>query len=140
MSPQPTNNGDSKSASLRRILNLTSVLLGFEAAGILAFLIWGLAQGQFRLFSADLTLIALFLMAAIWIGFAAWKIRGGARWARSSAIFWQAAQLLLGYDSVTGRGANWLIGGTLAVSGVLVLALLFSKPVIAAAREEIGGR
>ena len=140
MSPQSLKIGDSKGAQLRKILNLSSLLLALEALGILAFLVWGLALGQFRLFSADLTLIVLFLMAAIWIGFAAWKIRAGARWARSSAIFWQAAQLLLGYDSVTGRGANWFIGGALAVLGVVVLALLFSKPVIAAAREEIGNR
>jgi len=140
MSPQPTKIHEPKDASLQRILNLSSVLLAIEALGILAFLVWGLALGQFRLFSADLTLIALFLMAAVWIGFAAWKIRSGARWARSSAIFWQAAQLLLAYDSVTGRGANWFIGGALAVSGVLVLALLLSKPVNAGAREDAGER
>lgn len=136
MSSKQKNIAQSSAAILVRIYGAAAIILAFEACGILAFLVWGLALGQFRLLSADLTLIALFLLAALWISFAAWKIRGGARWARSSAIFWQVSQILLAYDSVTGRGANWAIGVALAASSVAVLALLFSKPVLAAARAE----
>ena len=136
MSPEQSEISNLAAAKLSRIYGAAALILGAEALAILGFLVWGLSLGQFRLLSADLTLVVLFLMAALWIGFAAWKIRAGARWARSSAIFWQVAQVLLAYDSVTGRGANWAIGVALTASAVVVLALLFSRPVIAAARQD----
>jgi len=121
---------------LQQIWNTAAVIVGLEALAVLAFLVNALILGQFRSAAADLTLVALFAASAIWVGFTAFRLREGLRWARSSAIFWQTAQLYIASQSFTGRGGNLFIGAFLALTGIGVLALMFSKPVLKHAKEQ----
>jgi hypothetical protein len=56
----------------------------------------------------------------------------GRRWARSAGVFWQLVQLAIASGSFSGQFGSQAIGWSLIVPSVLVLALLFSKKVVAA--------
>jgi hypothetical protein len=145
MSQQQQNEGADERAGqhsdggrrLQQIWNISAVIVAVEAVAVLAFLVNALVLGQFRSVAADLTLVALFAASAVWVGYTAFRLRKGLRWARSSAIFWQTAQLFIASQSFTGRGGNLFIGAFLAVTGVAVLALMFSKPVLKHAKEQV---
>lgn len=115
---------------------LASGLVSIEALAILAFLIRALLQGDFKDLAATLTLVVMFLIAVIWLAFVAIHLLGGKRWARSSAVFWQIAQLLLATESFTGRGASLTIGLFLSLTALAGLGTLFSKPMLAFARNQ----
>ena len=137
MSNQQQNAGSDAGSKLKLIWNIASAIVGLEALAVLLFLGNALFLGQFRSVAADLTLVALFVASALWVGYTAWRLRGGLRWARSSAIFWQTAQLFIASQSFTGRGGNLAIGAFLAVTSVVVLGLMFSRPVLKHAKEQV---
>jgi hypothetical protein len=137
MSQQQQNVGTDGGRKLKQIWNLAAIFVGLESLAVAVFLVNALMIGQFRSVAADLTLVALFAGSAVWVGFTAYRLREGLRWARSSAIFWQTAQLFIASQSFTGRGGNPLIGAFLVITGVAVLALMFSKPVLKHAKEQI---
>lgn len=137
MSQEHTPESPESAAKLQRIWNTAAIIVGLESLSVLGFLVNALLIGQFRSAAADLTLVALYAAASLWVGFTAWRLREGLRWARSSTIFWQTAQLYIASQSFVGRGSNWYIGGFLAITGLLVLALMFSKPVLRHAKNQV---
>lgn len=125
---------------LALIRTITAAILAIESLAVLGFGLWmllDLFSGQAKSLPAALTLIALYLAAGSWVGYLAFGVRKGARWARSGAIFWQTCQLFLASQSFTGRGASPVIGIALIVPSVLVLALMFSKPVLADSKRQL---
>ena len=77
------------------------------------------------------TMIALTVLI---FGFAAWAsaaVRGlmnSKSWGRSSTVFIQTAMIAVGYYSFQGETARPDIGWALIVPALVVLALLFTKP------------
>lgn len=125
---------------LALIRTIGAVILAIESLAVLGFGAWmllDLFSGQAKSLPAALTLIALYLAAGTWVGYLAFGVRKGARWARSGAIFWQTCQLFLASQSFTGRGASPVIGIALILPSVLVLALMFSKPVLADSKRQL---
>lgn len=92
--------------------------------------------GQVKSLPTMLALAALGLIVAIWLAYVIKGLYVGRRWARSGAIFWQLVQLTIAWGSFTGQFANAAIGIALIVPSVLVIGLLFTKPVFAATQEE----
>lgn len=126
--------------TLKNIYLAVTVLIAIEALALIGCTLWLLVEiilGQSRSIEAAGMLVALVAVAAIWVGLIALRIREGVRWARSSAVFWQTCQLAIAWGSFTGSNANAAIGIALIVPSVLVLALLFSKPVIKAAETQV---
>ena len=126
--------------ALKRILTAAAVLLWVETVVLLGLGAWlaiDIISGLSRSLPAAIALAALVLGAGVWLQFVAKAVPQNHRWARSAAIFWQTCQLAVASASFTGRGANIAIGAALVVASVAVLALLFSKPVIAASRAQL---
>lgn len=123
--------GTNRLALIRNIAAITAAMEALAVAGFGIWMLLDLFQGQAKSVPAAATLIALFVAAGVWVGYLAFGLGQGKRWARSGAIFWQTCQLFLASQSFTGRGANPLIGVLLIVPSVLVLALMFSGPVLA---------
>jgi hypothetical protein len=133
-------NASANSSGLTIIRNVAAATLAIESLAVLGFGLWMLLDlfiGQAKSLPAALTLIALYLAAGSWVAYLAFGLRKGARWARSGAIFWQTCQLFLASQSFTGRGASVLIGVALIVPSVVVLALMFSKPVLADSKRQL---
>ena len=133
-------NPSNRETRLTQIRVIGALTIGLESVAVLGFGLWmllDLFSGQAKSLPAALTLIALFLAAGAWVGYLAFGVRRGARWARSGAIFWQTCQLFLASQSFTGRGASPLIGIALILPSVLVLALMFSKPVLADSKRQL---
>ena len=88
-----------------------------------------IATGQDKSLSLMAALAALIFAFVIWgalITKGLWQLKP---WARSSSVFWQTAQLAIAYESFQGATANATIGVALIIPSVVVLYLLFAKPV-----------
>lgn len=93
--------------------------------------------GQVKSLPTMLALAGLGLVAAVWLAYVFKGLHAGRRWARSGAIFWQLVQLTIAWGSFTGQFANAAIGIALIVPSVLVIGLLFTKPVFDATQGEV---
>lgn len=125
---------------VRKLFNISSAVVAIEALALIGASVWLLFEiisGQSKSIEAAAMLFALVALTAAWISMTAIRLRQFARWARSSAIFWQTCQLAIAASSFTGRGANAAIGIALIVPSLAILALQFSKPVLAFAKEQI---
>lgn len=115
------------------ILALESLAPGFLA-------VWDLIDifsGKAIMLSALLAQLALWLGAALWVGFMAKRLYDGRAWARSAAVFWQLVQLSVAWGSFTGEFANWWIGGALIVTSLAVFIFVLSKESIAHTARDI---
>lgn len=129
-----------KPAALNRNLGIAAIVVWLEAAVVAAFslfLIYGFFTTEVRSVASELALCGLYIGAAAWLIYVGRSLRQGKRWARSGAIFWQTCQIFLASQSFTGRSANAFIGGYLLITALVVLALLFSKQVLADSKREI---
>lgn len=125
-----------------RPLGLKAILaiLGIELCVLLAIVVAyvvATVSGAVRDLPTMLALVALGLGLAAWLGFIIKALIAGRRWARSGALFWQLIQLTVAWGSFTGEFANPAIGVGLIVPSLVVIALLFAKPVFDATQEEI---
>ena len=92
--------------------------------------------GASKSFVTAISLFALVLAAAVWVGNIVAGLARNRRWSRSGAFFWQLVQLSIGTASFSGQFANWMIGAALIVPSVAVCALLLTKPVVAATQQQ----
>jgi hypothetical protein len=140
MSADQANEVTQNAAKAKARLSAASWVVAFEALAVAAFavfLLWGLVSGQAKSVAAEGLLVALYAAAAAWVGYIAFSLRTGKRWARSAAIFWQTCQLFLASQSFTGRGANDIIGIVLIATSVFVLTQIFSKSVLSESKRQI---
>ena len=110
------------------VLLIEGLLMVFFAGRMVIDVVVGAAKSV----PTALALAALALIPGLWLGLAARALRAGKRWARNAGVFWQTVLLSVASASFTGRFANAFIGVTLIVVAVLVLVLLFTKPVMRA--------
>jgi hypothetical protein len=110
------------------VVMLEGAFLGFLGSQLLLAML----SGQTQSFTTSVALLALVWAAAAWLIFVSIKLLAGRRWARSAAVFWQLVQLAVASASFSGQFGSQAIGWLLIIPSVLVMALLFTKKVIAA--------
>jgi ABC-type transport system involved in multi-copper enzyme maturation permease subunit len=116
-------------------LLVAALLVALEGlfVGVLAALLGiALVSGEAKSLVTSVALFALVAAASAWVIFVAINLFKGKRWARSGGVFWQLVQLAVATGSFSGQFGSQAIGWTLIIPSVLVLALLFSKKVVAA--------
>jgi hypothetical protein len=119
---------------------LMVALEGIFVGALAARLGLALLSGDTRSLVTSIALFALVAAAAIWIIFVALNLFRGKRWARSAGVFWQLVQLAVASGSFSGQFGSQAIGWALILPSVLILALLFSKKVVAATMGQIDNR
>lgn len=115
-----------------RVAAVLVALEGLFVGALAARLGVALLAGETRSLVTSIALFALVAAAAIWVIFVALQLLKGKRWARSAGVFWQLVQLAVASGSFSGQFGSQAIGWSLIIPSVLVLALLFSKKVVAA--------
>ncbi|PRY68956.1 hypothetical protein B0I08_103161 [Glaciihabitans tibetensis] len=83
-------------------------------------------------YPSAVALTLLSAIAAVWLGFIGVNTLRGRPWIRGAAIVWQVLQIAVAVGSFQGAFARPDIGWWLLIPALAVIALLFTKPVIAA--------
>lgn len=99
--------------------------------------VYGLVANESRSIPAMVTLLAICLLVAVWLSFTTRALLQNKRWSRSSALFWQTCQLAVAAGSFTGPTPNALYGMALIIPSVIVITLLFTKPVLEDAKKQL---
>jgi len=82
--------------------------------------------------ASALFLTLLTAIAAVWLGVIALNILRGRAWVRGAAVVWQILQIAVAVGSFQGLFARPDIGWALLIPALVVLVLLFTRPVIEA--------
>ncbi|MEY3663274.1 MAG: hypothetical protein RI919_790 [Actinomycetota bacterium] len=113
-------------------LKAAAITLFFEAAALVAgsgYFVYGIITGQARLLPTLAALAGFTALAAIWfISLGVGLITQKAT-TRTPAMFAQMIPLSIAFGSTSGENASALVALGLAIPGVFVISLLFSKPV-----------
>lgn len=113
-------------------LRAAAITLFVEAAALLGgagYFIFGIITGQARLLPTLAALAGFTALAAIWfISLGVGLITQKAT-TRTPAMFAQMIPLSIAFGSTSGENASALVAFGLAIPGVFVISLLFSKPV-----------
>jgi len=131
-----SGNEENARATVRRpraLLLLTTIL--FAEAGLLwAAVVWLilelLTETPTSLASA-VAILVLVLIAAIWVTAIAINSLRRRSWIRGAAVTWQLVQIAVAVGSFQGLYARPDLGWALLLPSVVVLVLLFQRPVIA---------
>ncbi|CAN5399092.1 hypothetical protein BH10ACT7_BH10ACT7_09860 [soil metagenome] len=83
-------------------------------------------------YASAVALTVLTAIATIWLGFIAVNILRGRAWTRGATVVWQVLQIAVAIGCFQGLFARPDIGWALLLPAIVVLVLLFTKPVIAA--------
>ena len=110
------------------IVFIEGSVLAYFAAQLLV----GIFLGQSRSLATAVSLFAIVAGVSAAVLFFAYGLFQGKRWARSAALFWQLIQLSIAAGSFSGQFGSQAIGWSLIIPSVIVLVLLFTKPVVAA--------
>jgi uncharacterized membrane protein len=111
------------------------VLLFAECALLVAatlFLVVELLVATPGSYAAAIALTVLTAIAALWLGVIGINVLRGRAWTRGAALVWQALQIAVAVGCFQGLFARPDVGWALLVPAIVVLVLLFTKPVIAA--------
>jgi hypothetical protein len=121
------------------LLRILVVLLLAEAAALAAaavFLLIELLAETPHSYAAAVAIFALTALAAAWLVMIAVNALRGRSWVRAAAMVWQVLQIGLGIGSLQGLFAREDVGWFLIVPAIVVIALLFTRPVLAATRRD----
>ncbi|MGV8877318.1 MAG: hypothetical protein ACOH1K_07390 [Rhodoglobus sp.] len=119
--------------ALACIIFLESALL-FAALG---YLIFELGSQQPQSYASAIALTVLTALAAVGVAVIAVGVLRRQSWVRGAAVVWQVLQISVAIGSFQGVFARPDIGWLLLIPAIVVLGLLFTKPVLAAtARRE----
>jgi hypothetical protein len=83
-------------------------------------------------FAGALFLTVLVIIAAIWLAVIGVNTLRGAPWVRGAIVTWQIMQIAVAVGAFQGVFAQPPIGWALLIPSIVVLVLLFTKPVLAA--------
>ncbi|HUG49743.1 MAG TPA: hypothetical protein VLZ78_01975 [Terrimesophilobacter sp.] len=121
------------------LLKILAVLLFAEAAALAAgaaFLLVEILVETPQSYAAAVAILALTALAAVWLAIIGVNTLRGRPWVRAAAMVWQVLQIGLGIGSMQGLFPRADIGWFLIVPAVVVIALLFTGPVLAATRRD----
>lgn len=83
-------------------------------------------------YASAIAILALAVLAAVWVGMIAVHTLRGRPWTRGATVVWQVLQASVGIGALQGLFARPDVGWPLIILSLVVLALLFTKPVIEA--------
>ena len=112
-------------------LSILLAITGLEALAISAagfFYAIETITGHARYLPTMIALTVLIFCFAAWASAAVKGLAASKSWGRSSTVFIQTAMIAVGYYSFQGETARADIGWALIVPALIVLALLFTKP------------
>lgn len=113
---------------LAAVLALEALLLWVVAGGLVMALITRTPDSL----GGALAIIALALLAAVWVSaIAFWSLRRRA-WIRAAALTWQLVQIMVAIGLFQGLFARPDLGWALLAPSVLVIVLLFRRNVVEA--------
>lgn len=121
------------------LLKILAVLLFAEAAALAAgavFLLVEILVETPQSYAAAVAILALTALAAVWLAIIGVNTLRARPWVRAAAMVWQVLQIGLGIGSMQGLFPRADIGWFLIVPAVVVIALLFTGPVLAATRRD----
>lgn len=123
------------------LLVLLAALLYLEFAALVAasvYLLVELVTQRPDSYASAIAILVLTIAAAVWLFVMATHTLRGRSWIRGAAVTWQVLQIALAIGSFQGLFARPDIGWLLIVPSVIVLVLLFTRPVIEATRRRDG--
>jgi hypothetical protein len=136
MRPQDADDQLASSKSPRHLLVIALVvILGLEGAALAAaaiYLIVELFLSHADSLPGAIALAASVLISAVWMGFIVVGMWRGMAWTRAAAVVVQVLLGAIAVGSLQGALARPDIGWLLLIPAVAVLALLFTRPVLAA--------
>jgi hypothetical protein len=121
------------------LLKILVLLLFAEAAALAAgavFLLVELLVETPQSYAAAVAILALTALAAVWLAIIGVNTLRGRPWVRAAALVWQVLQIGLGIGSLQGLFPREDIGWFLIAPAILVIVLLFTRPVLAATRRD----
>lgn len=137
------NEGPESAAPLPRRpaqLVILAVVLFAESALLAAasiFLLTELFVDEPLSYASAIALLALSLLATVWLAVLAVQTLRGTPWTRGAATVWQVLQIAVGVGAMQGEYARTDVGWALLVPAIIALMMLFSRPVVhATARRE----
>lgn len=113
---------------LALIIFLESAVL-FAALGYLFF---ELSRETPQSYPSAIALSVLTALAAIWVAVIGISVLRRQAWIRGAAVVWQVLQISVAIGSFQGVFARPDVGWLLLIPAIIVLVLLFTKPVLAA--------
>ena len=131
---------DAVTAPKRHPLLIALAVIVFAEAALLAlaalWLILELFVDQPSSLPSALALTALVVIAAIWLAIVGGNTVKGSPWVRGAIVVWQVLQIAIAIGCFQGLFARPDIGWALLLPALAALALLFTKPVLAATARE----
>ena len=116
-------------------LRVVTAVLALEALllwGVTTWLITELLTETPTSLGGAFALLALSALAATWVSVITINLHRRRSWTRGGALTWQLVQLMVAGGAFQGVYARPDVGWGLLAPSVLVIVLLFTKPVIAA--------
>ncbi|MDJ0349863.1 hypothetical protein [Cryobacterium sp. PH29-G1] len=114
-------------------------LLALEALALWAFSAWWVLEmivATPNSAGASLALVALTVVAAVWVSAITVGALRRRPWIRGAAVTWQLVQVMIAIGCFQGIYARPDIGWLLLLPSIIVLVLVFSPRVIAATSHE----
>lgn len=99
------------------------------------YLVVEILTGASASFLSAVAFTILVAAAAIWVGLIAFNVLRGRAWVRAAAVTWQVIQVVVAVGCFQGLFATPPTGIYLIALAVVVLVLLFSRPVVAATAD-----
>ena len=134
MGPEPVS--EPRVTPRPRLLVVLAGLLYLEAvivAALTVLLIVDIVAQRPDSYLSAVALIVLGALCTLWLAVMATHSLAGRYWIRGSAITWQLLQGAVAITAIIG-GVAW--GWVLVAASVAVLAVLFTRPVMAATRRK----
>ena len=121
-----------------RLLVALAVVLFLESAFlavVAGLLVYDLAAEVPTSYASAVGILILVVIAAVWLVFVGIGALNARPWVRAAALTWQVLQLAIAIGSFQGAFAREDIAWFLLVPAVVVIALLFTRSVMAATRR-----
>ncbi len=115
-------------------LVILSILVGLEALGLSAYVLWYGSQlfvAETGTLGGAIFLFGLFILMAVWL----WALTRGLfrmrTWARSGTLVYQTIQVVVGGSMITAEGDWIFVAVAMIILGLVAGVLLFSPRVVA---------
>ncbi|QYH35648.1 hypothetical protein FFT87_06590 [Salinibacterium sp. M195] len=132
---------DEKPRKMHPNLVVLALIIFLESAVLFAalgYLIFELSSETPQSYPSAIALSVLTALAAVWVATIGVNVLRSQAWIRGAAVVWQVLQISVAIGSFQGVFARPDIGWLLLIPAIVVLALLFTKPVLAATTRREG--
>lgn len=127
---------DSVTESRRHPLLVALAVLVFAECALMGaaavYLVVELLVDEANSVASAIALTVLVVLATVWLAVIAVSTLRGAAWVRGAIVTWQVLQIAVAVGAFQGVFARPDIGWALLIPSLVALALLFTRPVLAA--------